>query len=366
MKVCIQAAVRSDRGMVRRNNEDNFFFTGETMALSTMDAGASQSGESGNLPQLYAVCDGMGGEEAGEEASTLTVELLSELEDAPMLSNDILQAFIEKANERVLLLREKTQGLRVGCTIVLACVEESGIRIAHVGDSRAYRVSGEKISQWTRDHTEAERLRDLGVVEDSQDVRKHHRNALTQHLGATCEEVLVTADISKPEPLRDGDVWILCSDGISDMLSSEVILQNVLASGDAKTICDRLVNAALRAGGHDNTTAIVLRIIGGNPADRPEHISDRIKASPKFVRSLMTASFCVLLVCVSLLLGIAVGKSMRQPEVAKLQAELQTMQEQVAMAREVGGSEAVEIEAPDVIRRVLLAPGQREMSFCSF
>lgn len=304
----IEAAVRSDRGRVRKNNEDNFFFAGESMALTHMDAGAALRRTNDDLRQLYAISDGMGGEDAGEEASTMAAALVGELYGVSSLTDDALLSFAEYVNDRVASLR--TDGRRAGATLVLAALDLSGLRLLHVGDSRAYRFTQNTLVQCTRDHTEAEQMATMGLLEDTADVRRLGRNALTQHLGMPSGKALIDPCLSEPVPLVPGDLWLLCSDGLTDMLPDAQIEAILAAGGPAEEIVRTLVDAALAAGGRDNITTLVLRVLQAEsaadgtrrPATRKEQV----------IKTAIWAVVAVLILGIALALGIWLGTRFSQ------------------------------------------------------
>ncbi|GHU71370.1 hypothetical protein FACS1894184_18100 [Clostridia bacterium] len=262
--ICIDAAVRSHTGRVRRNNEDNFYFHGDVMPLEAMDRGAAYSLKTSAPYQIYAVCDGLGGEAAGERASTTAVNMLVELEGMRSSDPDHLARAISQINEAVCKLRESESGQRVGSTITMAVIEDDHLRLVHLGDSRVYCYRQGEIIQMTVDHTQAQRRVRLGIVDQVDASRNNGGNALTQHLGVRLDEMKITPDISQPILLTQGEYWIICSDGLTDPLSDEGIAECCALGGNAGEVCDRLVRAALDAGGWDNVTVIVLRSL---PAD---------------------------------------------------------------------------------------------------
>ncbi|MDR1600489.1 MAG: SpoIIE family protein phosphatase [Oscillospiraceae bacterium] len=331
--VLIDAAARSHVGRLRRNNEDNFYFHGETMELADMDGGAARALRSAAPFQVYAVCDGMGGEAAGEQASTAAVKMLLEIEALRSGEPERLAQGIRRINEAVCRLRDTEDRQRVGSTLAMAVISDDSIRFAHLGDSRVYRYRQDNLTQITIDHTEAQRRVRLGMASNLEDARKNGGNALTQHLGVSPEELTIVPDVSEPFPLTPDDYWIICSDGLTDPLPDDAIAALCASGGDAAELCDRLVKAALDAGGWDNVTVIALHALpedhegGEYREDRPlwdvpveptvdlrlpPEAPQAVKNPPgwrKRLRSLWAVLIAALGMCVALTAAIWIGQS---------------------------------------------------------
>jgi PPM family protein phosphatase len=238
----------TDEGKVRANNED-----------------ALLVGE-GRDETLFAVADGIGGFEAGEVASSIAIEVLKELE--PGASFEVA---IQKANRRILAVGrgdERFSGM--GTTLVAArfegSQEEPVARIAHVGDSRAYLLRGGNLRPLTEDHSLVAELVRSGDLTRDQAAEHPQKNLITRALGAE-EEVEVDIDVL---PVEAGDRFLLCSDGLSDMVPEGRILE-ILADSpdDPETSARNLLSAALDAGGTDNVT-VVPSVDPGTRAPRPD------------------------------------------------------------------------------------------------
>ncbi len=206
----IRGTGSSDPGRRRPSNEDSF--------LADQKRG------------LFVVADGMGGHAAGEVASKLAVEIVEQTQARPDL-----------------------QGM--GTTLVMALVENATAWIGHVGDSRAYRIRGESIQLLTRDHSWVSEQVQLGHL--SVEEADHHpwRHVITRALGSREE---VEAEVWA-EPLRSGDIILLCSDGLNSMAEEQQILDAVCAArDDLDEACHRLVDLANAGGGEDNITVVLL------------------------------------------------------------------------------------------------------------
>jgi serine/threonine protein phosphatase PrpC len=210
---------------------------------------------------LCVVCDGMGGHAAGREAAELAVSTVVE-EFARAADGtapaDVLRAAIEEANRRVHVLRTSEIGLgRPGCTVVATLTHSGGTEVAHVGDSRAYLVHGGQISRLTHDHSIVQQLVDRGLLTPEQSVHHPDANRITRALGIGPD-----TDVEvRPRPVAHvtGDAFILCSDGLSDLVEDFEIL-GIVGDEPAAQAVGKLVDLANARGGHDNITVLVLRV----------------------------------------------------------------------------------------------------------
>jgi PPM family protein phosphatase len=233
-------AIASDAGRVRKNNEDK---VGATPELN-----------------LFVLCDGMGGLEAGERASALAVEtVLSEASSAAKTaqpSAEGLNAAIGHANEKIFKLAHDS-GLKagMGSTIVAMWFHGERAIVAHVGDSRVYRLRRGEFSQITEDHSfVAEQVR-RGYMTQDEASRSQLQNILIRALG-----VEPTVQVSTTEELLlDGDTFLLCSDGLTRELNDNQIAGVLGEAASAQEAVETLVRLANEAGGEDNITAIVIR-----------------------------------------------------------------------------------------------------------
>jgi PPM family protein phosphatase len=246
-------AVRTDTGRRRLGNEDAYVVE----------------------PPLFVIADGMGGARAGEIAAGLAV---AAFEEAASEARDetALESIIADANRRIWersLADPATAGM--GTTITVALVDEPGGRITfgHVGDSRAYRVRDGEIEQVTTDHSLVAELVQSGVLTPEEAERHPQRSAITRALGT---EAAVEADIFTIEAEVD-DLFLLCSDGLSDMLTDREMATAIATAGaDPKVAAEALVRAANARGGEDNVTVVLFEMVAGEaaaeaaPAEEPE------------------------------------------------------------------------------------------------
>ena len=226
---------RSDVGCVRSHNEDSYLVQSP----------------------LFCVCDGMGGHAAGEVASSIAVETIAKM--APSTADPaLLGAAIEAANAAIIEAASKGIGKPgMGCTATAAYIEGTQVAIAHVGDSRAYLLHEGTLIRVTRDHSYVEELVEAGEI-TADEARVHpNRSVITRALGS---DPLMYADHFQLN-IEEGDRLILCSDGLSSMISDGEIERIAVQSSTAQICTDNLVDAALAAGGSDNVTVVVVDLV---------------------------------------------------------------------------------------------------------
>jgi protein phosphatase len=260
---------RTDTGRQRRGNEDAFF------ARSP----------------LFAVADGMGGAQAGEVASHMAVEVLEQgLPDGAGSIEERLRARVREANARILELAESDDQLAgMGTTLTAAYVGEDDLTVAHVGDSRLYRLREGELERLTDDHSLVEELVRQGKLTPEQADEHPQRSIITRALGA---EPGVEAD-SHTWPARADDVYLICSDGLTSMIAEArvgTLIQGAPSLADAGRI---LIDAANDAGGRDNITVVLFRLEDVGEAVAPpqataEHVAPAAAvaapASPEVAR----------------------------------------------------------------------------------
>lgn len=235
----------SDVGAVRKQNQDAYY-------VSPADA---------RYP-FAVVCDGMGGARAGNVASSMAVEsftatvqegLSGEKPDVEAL----LRRAVEQANELVCYRAAMDESCRgMGTTLVAAVVEPERIRLVNVGDSRAYEVSPQGIRQLTRDHSVVEDMVERGEI-THEEARLHpQKNLITRALGAEAE-VAVDSYVTQRQA---GTLILLCSDGLSNVVTDQEMLFELIHGGPTAEGCERLLHLALSRGAPDNVTAVLIQL----------------------------------------------------------------------------------------------------------
>jgi protein phosphatase len=216
---------------------------------------------------LAVVCDGMGGHAGGKEASELALRtIVDHVQNAPndTSARDALKKGIEEANRRVCEMPIAEHGLRPGSTVVCVLAHARGAEIAHVGDSRVYLVHAGAISQVTKDHSMVQEMVDRNLIRAEDAATHPDANKILRALGIAKD---VDVDV-RHEPIvyTAGDVFVLCSDGLSDLVGASEILQ-IAGSHPPAQAAGQLVDLANARGGHDNVTAMVVRMKSAAQAD---------------------------------------------------------------------------------------------------
>jgi serine/threonine protein phosphatase PrpC len=231
-----EEAHKTDTGRQRHANEDSYF---------------------ARAP-LFAVADGMGGAQAGEVASRIAAGAFGRgrwRDDAP--AEGQLEQIAQRANRQIhKLAQEDTSRAGMGTTLTAAMVRDDEVALGHVGDSRAYVLRGGKLKRLTKDHSLVEELRRQGRLTEAQAEEHPQRSIITRALGP---EPSVNVD-TMTFPARDGDVFLLCSDGLTTMVSDEEIREILVNARSLRTAVTKLVDAANRGGGRDNITAVAFRV----------------------------------------------------------------------------------------------------------
>lgn len=229
---------------------------------------------------LAVLADGMGGHKGGEVASGLAVETVTRAflerpgEPAPDSPGDevrgpktlLARDIIARANTIVYeTARTQPQYVGMGTTLVLALFHDDRMTLAHVGDSRAYRLRGGRLEQLTRDHTLMQELIDRGFYTPEEARASLNRNIVTRALGI---EPTVNADL-REEIILPGDLYLLCSDGLNDMVDDETIRLTLDEFGaNLDDAVDRLIAAANSNGGHDNISVVLASVLRSFPRTR--------------------------------------------------------------------------------------------------
>ena len=282
----VELYAKSDVGRVRRGNEDNFFvldlsseqtWTGADGATPPEKLTRFDLGEKG---LVLVVSDGMGGALAGDVASRMAVDSVREMllgtegEDGCDPEVDLVECLKNATIYANLAIHLKSQEdsrcAGMGATFTGAAVRGDNLDLVQVGDSRGYVIRKDHIRLATKDQSLVQQLVDVGQISETEAETHMFRNVILQALGAQSEVTPVTGRIR----LRQGDMLLLCSDGLSGKLRAEDIQQIVVSSqDDLSKACDKLIDEANNRGGEDNITVVLARFHG---EDLEEPATDRI------------------------------------------------------------------------------------------
>lgn len=262
------SAVSIDKGLIRSNNEDNFYFNGTYLTPEVRDASTKLILNSSEKLQVYGVFDGMGGEELGELASLIAAQSLEECHNAMKHSNfDITKAVVnsaEEANSKICKKIVENGKKRIGATFSALAINDGCATVINVGDSRVYLLRDGNLQQVSIDDTSAQRLVNMGVITPDEAKTHKDKHKLTQHLGIFPDEMIIEPHVSQEIPLKKGDKILLCSDGLTDMVVDEEIQRILLENSSSEELSSKLVDTALKNGGKDNVTAMVVCVLEQN------------------------------------------------------------------------------------------------------
>lgn len=252
MRFTIQAACGCNMGKIRKNNEDNFLFDGK--CLEEKNEGLRNPvwiEDTLKNGFCVAVFDGMGGEQFGECASYAAARQMQEaqrsLADYFISERKYLLRLTDQLHQVVLEEQKKMQTEHMGTTMVTLYFSGNSVYVCNVGDSRAYRLREGEFLQLSQDHVEKRPGRDGSKA------------PLTQHLGFGGGEIELEPYIAKGK-IKAGDIYLLCSDGVTDMLTNFEITDILLTQQDPEACVQELIRAACEKGGKDNITAIVCKL----------------------------------------------------------------------------------------------------------
>lgn len=241
-EICTQ----TDRGLARDNNEDAVAFD--------------------NLTRLCILADGMGGYNAGEIASGMAAAFIKSemgrwLSEAGKHANSkevrrALEICVENANHSIFnAANSNPQYTGMGTTLVVAVFQDERLMLGHIGDSRCYRLRGSVFQQITKDHSLLQEQMDAGLITPEQALTSLNKNLVTRALGV---EDSVLLDVNEHR-VETGDVYVMCSDGLSDMVSDAAIAGIMSVSGSLEQKAQQLIIAANEAGGRDNISVILVQ-----------------------------------------------------------------------------------------------------------
>lgn len=248
MSIALRYAARSDVGLVRSNNQD--------------------SGYAGS--HLLVVADGMGGHAGGDVASSVAIGRLAQLDSETPASDIVatLEESVLEANQEILRrARDEPQLRGLGTTITALLRAEGKFALAHIGDSRAYLLRAEETTQITKDHTFVQRLLDEGRLTEDEAERHPQRSVLMRVLGDVDADPELDLSL---RPAHPGDRWMLCSDGLSGLVSLDTIDATLKEIEDPGECAEALIQLALKGGGPDNITCIIADVVDLDALPRGE------------------------------------------------------------------------------------------------
>jgi len=254
----IESSALTYIGLVRRTNEDNYYVNGKHKS----NFGIETEGYSDNKVRdsyLYAVCDGMGGENFGELASMIAVMVLKKYQNTDIRRT--LKNYIDTANKLICKEMTKNNGARIGTTLALLYLFDNKVISCNIGDSRTYLLRDDDLYLMSEDHTEAQRLVKMGMIRQEEASTHKAKNKLTQHLGIFPDEMVIEPYISEEVQLYRDDILLICSDGLTDMVNDDDIA-DCLAMPDLDTtdMVKLLASKTQAGGGRDNATMIVIKV----------------------------------------------------------------------------------------------------------
>jgi serine/threonine protein phosphatase PrpC len=226
----------TDVGRQRHTNEDSYF----------------------ESPPLFAVADGMGGAQAGEVASAMAVEEFTESRDGDDATPEQrLEAIAKTANRKIFeMAQSDSRHAGMGTTLTATMLDDGGVAVGHVGDSRLYLYRDGKLERMTRDHSLVEEFVRQGRLTPEQAEKHPQRSVITRALGPESDVEVDTFTVQG----RDGDIYLLCSDGLSGMVSDADMEEIVSGGGRLESTATALIEAANDNGGRDNITAVLFRL----------------------------------------------------------------------------------------------------------
>jgi serine/threonine protein phosphatase PrpC len=275
--IAIEVFGKTDVGLIREHNEDNFLVADVTGSLRVADGRPPFTFQLGEKGALLLVCDGMGGAAAGEVAAQMAADAIYEaLTAAHPQPRDgfarLLRRAVQRANERIFIQSRDNQSERgMGTTCTAAGLVDDTLVVAQIGDSRCYVLRDGKLAQVTKDQSLAWQLIEAGAMTPDEAKAFEHANIILQALGVQEQVEVVLSQV----PLRKGDVALLCSDGLHGPVTDEEILAVLVTEPDLQKAGEALIQKALDRDGPDNITVALARFDGEalKPATPEETVS---------------------------------------------------------------------------------------------
>lgn len=261
--VTLEIAAVTDIGQKRSNNQDNFYANGCYIDRKCIVAERFDAID--NLTtHVFAVCDGMGGQADGDVAAMIGVSTVSDYADrfdnacSPEEVSAIAGSMVRDASERI-LEQGKIANKKMGSTISMLVVTSKYVYACNVGDSEIYHKNQYGIERLSKPQTFAQELVDMGAISEYQASRSYRRNQLSQYLGMEKPQTLKQNETYTS--VKNGDILLICSDGISDVLPDHSIYASLSSKRPVADIADALIEKALRKGSGDNLTVVIARVL---------------------------------------------------------------------------------------------------------
>lgn len=251
---CIAATYQN----CRENNEDNYCINSIYADMRHKDEKISKNFTDINK-NIFAVFDGLGGEEKGEEASFIAAKMLSNFERFKDIENYYKTAS-NKIHKQIYQKTSKTSGT----TAAILEIYNSGFVCSNVGDSRVYIIRNNTINQLSKDHTTMQAMMDSGIITKEKAEKSIYKNMLSQYLGISEKETIICPYVCAEEKLHNKDIFLLCSDGLTSKLNDEKIKEIILNNGIKFDTIDVLYKKAVKNGTNDNITIILIYISKNN------------------------------------------------------------------------------------------------------
>ena len=250
----------SHGGKVRKNNEDNGYLDGVFRHKDDLFFWGYRCEKQNRL--LCAAFDGVGGVDCGEVASRLAAETLFALQKENPTEVE-LEKYVELANNKIIHANEARQ---MATTFVLLSINDNQLLFSNMGDSRGYLLRDQKLTQVTRDHNMVARLLEKGILTQEQARRHPQRHTIYQFLGMKAENddggLMLEPFVFHPINVKAGDICLLCSDGLTDMVDDQRIRSIMIQDASVEKKAKRLLKEALNLGGKDNITILLVEATG--------------------------------------------------------------------------------------------------------
>jgi serine/threonine protein phosphatase PrpC len=263
--IAIEVFGKTDVGLIREHNEDNFLVADVTAGMRSNDIKQPLQLALGEKGALFLVCDGMGGAAAGEVASRMAVESIFDVltgvepQDRDGFARAVRRA-VEVANERIYVQSRDNQSERgMGTTCTTAALVDDTLVVGQIGDSRCYVFRAGKLAQVTKDQSLAWQLIEAGAMTAEEAKAFEHANIILQALGVQERVEVVLSQVA----LRQGDVVVLCSDGLHGPVGDDEMLEVLQREPDLQKAAEGLIQKALDRDGPDNITVVIARFTGG-------------------------------------------------------------------------------------------------------